>query len=182
MKNLTVDKNKVNSNECCERCELKYEDEEFGIKKSCIDKTCPCHTKENKEEWRDIYNEAIDGFTCIFCKENPANYWRYAKNGDLECICNECKTPTQEPMEWERELRKKFVTRCSDGDLLGGKNDDDGKEVKRLINFVKFQIKQAEERERARIIKLIKGKGLHLGYANNIITLINQNNEEKENL
>ena len=65
--------------------------------------------------------------------------------------------------------------------------------------FIADQIKQAEERayergydqwfmeaqelkegiiksERERIIKLIKEKGLHLGYANDIIELINQNN------
>jgi len=53
----------------------------------------------------------------------------------------------------------------------------DKKEVEDIIDFITSIIKETEEKERQRIIKLIKEKGLHLGYKNDIINLISKDNE-----
>ena len=57
--------------------------------------------------------------------------------------------PTQEPMEWESELRQEFAD-AEMPDLLHSYL-----ETRDLINFVKSQIKQAEEREQKRIFSKI---------------------------
>lgn len=59
--------------------------------------------------------------------------------------------------------------------------EKDGQSYELLINFTLDSIDQAyqagQEAERERCIKIIKEMGLHLGYANNVITRINQPNQ-----
>ena len=78
--------------------------------------------------------------------------------------------------ESEKELMKRFVTRCSDGDLLGGKNDDDGKEVKRLkkfissrqISLIKMIVEMVESEKKERPIRSLEELALGMAKFENL--------------
>ena len=71
---------------------------------------------------------------------------------------------------------KRFVTRCSDGDLLGGKNDDDGKEVKRLkkfissrqISLIKMIVEMVESEKKERPIRSLEELALGMAKFENL--------------
>ena len=78
--------------------------------------------------------------------------------------------------EGEKELMKRFVTRCSDGDLLGGKNDNDGKEVKRLkkfissrqISLIKMIVEMVESEKKERPIRSLEELALGMAKFENL--------------
>jgi hypothetical protein len=85
---------------------------------------------------------------------------------------------TQEPMEWESEFKTIFLNGNKIKDQLQGVIVVDMD----LINFISLQIKQAEERERERIVRLINRittweKMDFEESVSFIIKIINQNNE-----
>jgi hypothetical protein len=98
-------------------------------------------------------------YPCPIC--SPKEFEEY-KNKPRMNPTNEWST--QEPMEWESEF---------DGLFFDSYDKFCYPEHEHIIkSFISSQIKQAEERVKKRIIKLIKEKGLHLGYKNDIIDLI----------
>ena len=79
----------------------------------------------------------------------------------------------EEPMEWEEEFMRRafkgnFGLEFADGKKTACVNFD------KIIEFIKNEV---VKNERERIIKLIKEKGLHLGYKNHIINLISSENK-----
>jgi hypothetical protein len=78
----------------------------------------------------------------------------------------------QEPMEWESEFEEEFGS--SDGrDFF-----DEAQRISKVKNFIYDKIKQAEERERKRIVEEIREiVDVDKDSRAKIIYYINQNNE-----
>lgn len=80
--------------------------------------------------------------------------------------------------EQDDDFRIKFSDKFFEIARMADKSDDEGYGkglVKLLLDidgFIRETREQAKKEERERIKKLIKEKGLHLGYKNNILDII----------
>lgn len=80
--------------------------------------------------------------------------------------------------EQEDDFRTKFEYTFIEIAKMADKSDDEryGKALVKLLldidGFIRETREQAKKEERERIKKLIKEKGLHLGYKNNILDII----------
>ena len=82
-----------------------------------------------------------------------------------------------EDVKQQEEMNKRFddfilMLKEKDVELLYGLSNFQQNNIK---GFIQSEISLAVAQERERIVKLIIEKGLHLGYANDIIRLINNN-------
>jgi len=76
--------------------------------------------------------------------------------------------------DWE-ETYERYFSLNENGDLVLNFTDDTPvpKDDKQLLKgFIRQEIAKTEKRVKGEIVKKIKEKGLHLGYANDIIHLL----------
>ena len=144
--------------QCCEKC-IEYDD--TGSQNRCCNSSCPCHTQESKEELSKccgaIKDEAVitkGKYYCSNCRKGfePQEPMEEISNEDYKCggcgKCEACLITPQEPIEWEKrayEFLDRFGNARYEGvEGLKGESEDDI--LKEFIQFLKSQIKQAEER------------------------------------
>ena len=175
--------------QCCEKCGHANG---IGIW-LCYNSSCPCHLKESKykvdvaviEEEFKRNHPTQESKEYILSTQCPPNKLPKESKEEHKCkekyvwdcpiCCEKVNTPTQEPMEWDEQIKYQLAR--------GGCNVL----FEPIKEIVLNQIKQAEERERERILDLTYYKndegvkeiedGEYYIRVDDIITLINQNNE-----